>query len=945
MKYQTNDRIAQLEDEVRSLKAQLKHEQETKNGLFTALNNEARIRKIGDDVRNGSGNSIDVNELIQALNKMPDGTLYRMVKDIRTGALSIHYASGMWENILGISIEDSITDIGNIFSHVEKNDLNRLIQTIDESFESLNNFRIELRYHHPEKKNEYWIQISAYPHREGNFIYADGFIFDITLRKTGEQNLNTEKDRLQELNAELQATNEELAATNEEFSVTTEELHRMNDLLSNEINTRIEVMKKLEDSEATLSNFINQSFEGIIIMDNQGAVIEWNNIMTQLSGLTREEALGKYEWDLLKMRLSDKDYPPEAFEKLVQSRLQYIGNGRNQKPVTEEIIFQRPDGTKSYLQTSMFPIGLAETCLFGRVVHDITEKKKTDMELDRYRTQLESMVESKTRELTISQNNLLSLSHRQALFIEVLQILQLEENVPKAMDMALAAIGKYTNVSRMQTWENNPDGVTYGCTYEWCNEGVEPAIQYLRVLPLEFGKPWFDMLAADNIICTSDIYTLPTAIQGILEQQAVKSIVVLPLSHYGVHFGFISFTVCETREWSPEDVDLLGSIAQIVATVVRRYQIEKTVQVSQQTMQTVLDNISSNIFVTDFDSKKILFANKAFKDAAGQDVDGIECHKMLQAGRETPCEYCPQALLRDKNHYPTGYIHHWEDCNEITGRWYSIASTAIKWVDGQTAIMELATDITDRKQVEIELIRAKEKAEESDKLKSSFLANMSHEIRTPVNGITGFLHLLNSDNLSSQRRREYINIINNSSVQLVKLIDDIIDIAKIEAKQMDIHPAPVQINSLMDELHLYFETYMQTNNKGHISLVLDDSQFVDNLVISVDLTRLRQVITNLINNAIKFTEKGYIRFGYRQLSPCKLEFAVEDTGIGLNPEHKDVIFERFRQVELTNSRLYGGTGLGLSISRSLVQMMGGDLWVESVEGEGSTFYFTITTCS
>ncbi len=807
MNYQTKDHIAQLENEVHSLKAQLKQEQETKNNLLAALNSEACKQKKGTDFQNIFDNSVNVDELMQVINRMPDGTLYRMIRDVTTGTLSIHYTSGMWEKILGVPVEDSMADIRNIFSHVEKGDLKRLLQAIDESFESLNSFRLELRYHHPKKKGEYWIQISSYPHREGNFVYTNGFIFDITARKTGERNLKTEKERLQELNSELQATNEELAATNEELSVTTEELHRMNDLLNTEIDARIEA----------------------------------------------------------------------------------------------------------------------------------------NLELDRYRTQLEMMVESQTRELTVSQENLLSLSNRQALFIKVLQILQLEENVPKAMNVALAEIGKYTGMSRMQIWENHPDGVTYGCTYEWCNEGIEPAIHYLRVLPLEVGKPWFDMLAADNIIRASDIRALPVAIQEILEQQAVKSIVVLPLSHYGVHFGFISFTVCATREWNPDDVELLRSIAQIVATVTRRYQIEKTVQHSAQTLKTVLDNISSNIFVTDFESKKILFANKAFKDAAGQEVDGIECHKMLQAGRDVPCEHCPQAFLRDKNHHPTDYIHYWEDRNEITGRWYSIASTAIRWVDGRTAIMELATDITDRKQVEIELIRAKEKAEESDKLKSSFLANMSHEIRTPINGITGFVHLLNSDNLLPQRRREYINIINNSSTQLVKLIDDIIDIAKIEAKQMDMYPVPVQINSLMDELHLYFETYMQTNDKGHISLILDDSQFVDNLVVSVDLTRLRQVLTNLINNAIKFTEKGYIRFGYRQLTPCKLEFVVEDTGIGLNPGHKDIIFERFRQIELTNNRLYGGTGLGLSISRSLVQMMGGDLWVESVEDEGSTFYFTIVS--
>jgi hypothetical protein len=185
-------------------------------------------------------------------------------------------------------------------------------------------------------------------------------------------------------------------------------------------------------------------------------------------------------------------------------------------------------------------------------------------------------------------------------------------------------------------------------------------------------------------------------------------------------------------------------------------------------------------------------------------------------------------------------------------------------------------------------------------------------------------------------------VINNSSVQLVSLIDDIIDIAKIEAKQMSINPIPVHINSLMTELHLFFETYIQNKNKEHLSLVLDDSEFLNNCIVFVDSTRLRQVITNLLNNAIKYTDKGFICFGYRQSSPDKLDFFVEDSGIGMKPEHSEIIFERFRQADNTRSRQHGGNGLGLSISRSLTQMMGGNLWVKSIEGEGSTFHFTIS---
>ena len=242
-----------------------------------------------------------------------------------------------------------------------------------------------------------------------------------------------------------------------------------------------------------------------------------------------------------------------------------------------------------------------------------------------------------------------------------------------------------------------------------------------------------------------------------------------------------------------------------------------------------------------------------------------------------------------------------------------------------------------------ELVIAKEKAEESDKLKSAFLANMSHEIRTPLNGIVGFLGFINSENLSPVRRQEYINIINNSSTQLSRIIDDIMDVSKIEANQMTITPVPMDLNDLMHDLHDFFETYLKAKFKDHVTLILDDSGFINQHIIYADALRLRQVLNNLINNAIKFTEKGFIRFGYRKSEQDMLEFVVEDSGIGLRNDQLEVIFDRFRQAEFGHtSRLYGGTGLGLTISRSLVQLGGGKMWVESAEGLGSSFYFTIS---
>ncbi|MCL2072876.1 MAG: PAS domain-containing protein [Marinilabiliaceae bacterium] len=279
--------------------------------------------------------------------------------------------------------------------------------------------------------------------------------------------------------------------------------------------------------------------------------------------------------------------------------------------------------------------------------------------------------------------------------------------------------------------------------------------------------------------------------------------------------------------------------------------------------------------------------------------------------------------------------------------------------DNKYSVGQILRDVTEQKKAEKELEKyhtqleqmveiktrelthAKNKAEEADKLKSSFLANMSHEIRTPLNGIVGFLNFICCDDISDHERKEYIDIVNSNSIQLTKLIEDIIDISKIEANSLTIFPTPLKLNVLMHELKTFFEAYPEPSKKENIKLIFDNTEAIDDFILFVDNTRLRQTLTNLIVNAYKFTEKGYIKFGYRQASATMLEFVVEDTGIGISPEHQKVVFELFRQVDLGNTRQYGGTGLGLTISRNLVQLMGGEMWLNSETGKGTSFFFTI----
>ncbi len=247
-----------------------------------------------------------------------------------------------------------------------------------------------------------------------------------------------------------------------------------------------------------------------------------------------------------------------------------------------------------------------------------------------------------------------------------------------------------------------------------------------------------------------------------------------------------------------------------------------------------------------------------------------------------------------------------------------------------------------RAQLEFELVQAKVKAEESDKLKSAFLANMSHEIRTPINGILGFIELIENDDTPESNRKKFVEIIYNNSKILVNLIDDIIDISKIEAGQIRIEKKDISLNILMNQIYTSFLSNKLFKDKREVKMRMKKHFTNDKSNIKTDPVRLRQVLTNLVGNAYKFTEKGYIEFGYRLNEKNNvLEFYVKDTGIGIPREKQNLIFDRFTQVDHSASRKYGGSGLGLAISKAIIELLDGEMSLVSKEGEGSEFKFTI----
>jgi PAS domain S-box-containing protein len=344
------------------------------------------------------------------------------------------------------------------------------------------------------------------------------------------------------------------------------------------------------------------------------------------------------------------------------------------------------------------------------------------------------------------------------------------------------------------------------------------------------------------------------------------------------------------------------------------------------------DAIQDAIILLDA-NQQIMRTNRAFTNYIGktkEDLLGKHCYSFVHQ-TSCPQDDCPFIRSQTSKLRETKEI-------EINGTVFEIVNDPI--LDDNNVLIgsvHIMSDISNRKKAERELILSKEHEVQSDRLKSSFLANMSHEIRTPMNGILGFAGLLKEPNLAIADQKTYVGLIEKSGTRLLNLINDLVNMSKVESGLMELCYTFTNINDKLEFLHKFFCS--EANQKG-LNLYLKSSLSPEEAKVTTDQDKLFSILTNLIKNALKFTKKGSVKFGC-SIKGNNYEFFVSDTGIGIPQDKRKVIFERFMQVDNSLSRGFEGAGLGLSIANAYVRMLGGEIWLESEIGIGSCFYFTI----
>ncbi len=558
-------------------------------------------------------------------------------------------------------------------------------------------------------------------------------------------------------------------------------------------------------------------------------------------------------------------------------------------------------GAEAFLAKPLDPIELTAQ------IRAMVKIKLSNLEKRNESERLASLIAEQTRDL--QETNIATLN--------LLEDLRNENAARKAGEEALRiSEEKYRSI-----FENVQD-VFYQTNLSGIVLEISPSIKHFSEFNREdiLGQPVYSLYAEPK---DRDILLKSIRKSGELRDYELK----LRTKTGDIRYVSINARLITDPEGNPHHID--GAIRDITERIMAEKQIKLLSQAISQSPVTIV--------ITDKNGN-IEYANPKFTEITGYSLDEIRGRnpRLLQSGNQTREFYREMwdTILSGKDWH--GEFQNRKKNGD--SYWESAVISSLVNSEGEIShFIGIKEDVTEKRKLMIDLVEAKDRAEESDRLKSAFLANMSHEIRTPMNGILGFAGLLKEPELTGAEQQKYIRIIEKSGARMLNIINDIVTIAKIESGQMEMYISETNVNEQIEYIYTFFKP--EAEQKG-LELSCSKPLSKELAVISTDREKLYAILTGLVKNAIKFCDRGQVSFGYT-LKDRDLEFFVKDTGIGIPPDRLQAIFKSFVQADISDKRAFQGAGLGLSISKAFVEMLGGSIRVESSEGKGSVFFFTL----
>jgi len=669
-----------------------------------------------------------------------------------------------------------------------------------------------------------------------------------------------------------------------------------------DINSQKEADKKIRQSENKFRNLFNSSADSLLIVDNKHKIIQTNKQLHLLLGYEEDELIGK-EVELLVPQAIRTEHITlrDEYNKSPHTRMMGMGL---------ELFARHKNGREIPVEISLGPHQSDQGPVILTSIRDISGRKTLEKEKERLMNRL--TIATETAKIGIWDWNIKD------------DIVTWNENLYKIYD-----IKRGTELKSVKRWENrvHPDD------HKKAKNDLEKALESKSHYHSEYRILWEDQsihFIEGNATIFRDDNGDPERMVGAdvdVTEQKIKEIEIIKLN---------------------EDLEkrVTERTAELQKVIYNLGESEKQVKKSEAHLNGILSALPDAIFIYDEDARYVDLYVRELNDADSARMQDYEDDINKAIGQTVEEAMPPDVAVKIRN-----------AINEVIGTEstvrieYELSTTAgLRWYDSRYVLMpatgndkkqivSLARDITERKEMEKALLSAKDVAEKATRTKGDFLANMSHEIRTPMNGILGMTHLCLQTDLNS-KQRNYLNKVYNSGNALLEIINDILDFSKIEAGKLSIEKIPFQLSAVLENLSTMISLKAQ---EKELELLFHSPPSIPDDLIG-DPLRLGQILLNLTSNAIKFTEKGEVIVEVELLekdeSKILLRFAVRDSGIGLSSDQMSKLFQSFTQADTSTTRKFGGTGLGLAISKNLVELMNGQIGVESTLGEGSTFFFT-----